>query len=30
MEDQWYSYRDEHFKQIVIEWCQENNINLIE
>jgi hypothetical protein len=30
IEDQWYSYRDEHFKQIAIEWCQENNINFIE
>lgn len=30
IEDQWYSYRDECFKQIAIEWCQENNINFIE
>jgi hypothetical protein len=30
IEDQWYSYRDEHIKQIAIEWCQENNINFIE
>ncbi|WP_045521193.1 UPF0158 family protein [Neobacillus niacini] len=30
MEDQWYSYRDERFKQIAIEWCQENKINFIE
>lgn len=30
IEDQWYSYRDECFKQIAIEWCQENKINFIE
>jgi hypothetical protein len=30
MEEQWYSYRDENFKQIAIEWCQENKINFIE
>ena len=30
MEDQWYSYRDERFKQIAIEWCLENKINFIE
>lgn len=29
MEEQWYSYREECFKQIAIEWCQENNINYI-
>ncbi|WP_332698733.1 UPF0158 family protein [Halalkalibacter lacteus] len=30
IEDQWYSYRDERFKQIAIEWCQDNNVNYIE
>jgi hypothetical protein len=30
IEDQWYSYRDECFKQIAIEWCQNNNVNYIE
>ncbi|MGM0877430.1 MAG: UPF0158 family protein [Bacillota bacterium] len=30
IEDQWYSYRDERFKQIAIEWCQNNNVNYIE
>ncbi|WP_047984089.1 UPF0158 family protein [Ornithinibacillus californiensis] len=30
MEEQWYIYRDESFKQIAIEWCQENKINFIE
>ncbi|WP_066074643.1 UPF0158 family protein [Neobacillus soli] len=29
MEEQWYSYREECFKQIAIEWCQENKINYI-
>jgi hypothetical protein len=30
IEHQWYSYRDERFKQIAIEWCQDNNVNYIE
>lgn len=30
IEDQWYSYRDECFKQIAIKWCQENKISFIE
>jgi hypothetical protein len=30
IEDQWYSYRDERFKQIAIEWCKDNNISYIE
>ncbi|RDW14955.1 UPF0158 family protein [Oceanobacillus chungangensis] len=30
MEGQWYTYRDESFKQIAIEWCQKNKINFIE
>ncbi|MDQ6596443.1 UPF0158 family protein [Bacillus salipaludis] len=30
IEDQWYLYRDECFKQIAIEWCKENKINFIE
>ncbi|WML46713.1 UPF0158 family protein [Neobacillus sp. PS3-34] len=30
IEDQWYSYREECFKQIAIEWCQDNDINYIE
>ncbi|OIK17181.1 hypothetical protein BIV60_00365 [Bacillus sp. MUM 116] len=30
IEDQWYSYRYECFKQIAIEWCKENKINFIE
>jgi len=30
LEDQWYLYRDECYKQIAIEWCQENKIDFIE
>lgn len=30
IEDQWYSYRKERFKQIAIKWCQDNNLNYIE
>ena len=30
IEDQWYSYRDERFKQVAIKWCQNNNVNYIE
>ncbi|MFF2288625.1 UPF0158 family protein [Peribacillus butanolivorans] len=30
IEDQWYSYRDERFKQIAEKWCQDNNVNYIE
>jgi hypothetical protein len=30
IEDQWYSYRDECFKEIAIKWCQDNNVNYIE
>ena len=30
IEHQWYSYRDERFKRIAIEWCQDNNVNYIE
>lgn len=30
LEEQWYSYRDECYKQIAINWCQENKINYIE
>nr|WP_251009450.1 UPF0158 family protein [Bacillus sp. ISL-39] len=30
MEEQWFSYRDECFKQIAIDWCQENKINYTE
>jgi hypothetical protein len=30
MEDQWYSYREERFKEIAKEWCQNNNVNYVE
>lgn len=30
IEEQWYSFRDERFKEIAIEWCQDNNVNYIE
>jgi Uncharacterised protein family (UPF0158) len=30
IEEQWYSFRDERFKRIVIEWCRDNNVNYIE
>jgi Uncharacterised protein family (UPF0158) len=30
IEDQWYLFRDECFRQIAIEWCQQNKINFIE
>jgi hypothetical protein len=30
IEEQWYSFRDERFKEIAIEWCQGNNVNYIE
>ncbi|MHC4121022.1 MAG: UPF0158 family protein [Planctomycetota bacterium] len=26
IEDQWYNYRDNAFKEIAIEWCRENGI----
>lgn len=30
MEEQWCLFRDDCFKQIAIEWCQEHRINFIE
>lgn len=30
VENQWYSFRNEKFKEIAIEWCQDNNLNYIE
>jgi hypothetical protein len=30
VEEQWYSYRKERYKQVAIEWCQDNNIDYIE
>ncbi|MFQ5753453.1 MAG: UPF0158 family protein [bacterium] len=28
--DEWYKYREEAFKEIAIEWCQEHNIPFID
>ncbi|MCF6409680.1 hypothetical protein [Pseudalkalibacillus salsuginis] len=30
IEEQWYSYRDERFKQIAIRWSRDNYINFVE
>lgn len=30
VEDSWYKFREEAFKQIAIEWCEGNNISFIE
>lgn len=30
IEEEWYKFRDEAIKQIVIEWCEDNEINYIE
>lgn len=30
LEEEWYKFRDEAIKQIVIEWCEDNEINYIE
>jgi hypothetical protein len=30
IEKQWYSYRNEWFKEIAIEWCLENKIDYVE
>ncbi|WP_047152805.1 UPF0158 family protein [Aneurinibacillus tyrosinisolvens] len=27
---QWYSYRDQCYKQIAMEWCQDNNVDYVE
>lgn len=29
IEDHWYSYQNERYKQVVIKWCQHNKINYI-
>lgn len=28
IDNEWYSFRDERYKQFTIEWCKENEINL--
>ena len=30
IQDEWFAYRDNEYKQIAIDWCKENNINYIE
>ncbi len=30
LEEDWYKFRDEAIKQIVIKWCKDNEINYIE
>ena len=30
IEENWYSFREDRFKQIAIKWCQENQIDFIE
>lgn len=30
IEEQWYSYRNERFKQIAVRWCRAHDINFIE
>ena len=30
IENQWYTYRDDRFKEIAIKWCKDNNVNYIE
>jgi len=27
--DRWYNYKEEAFKRIAIEWCEDNNIDYI-
>ena len=26
IEDQWYDYKDQRYKDIAVAWCEENNI----
>ena len=26
LEDDWYDYKDQRYREIAIEWCEENNI----
>ncbi|OPX85413.1 MAG: hypothetical protein A4E52_01650 [Pelotomaculum sp. PtaB.Bin013] len=30
IEDSWYKFRDEAFKKLAVEWCEENNIPNVE
>jgi len=28
IEDQWYAYRDKAFKEIAVDWCEENQLEM--
>jgi len=30
IEEQWYSFRNERYKEIAIEWCKDNSVNYTE
>ncbi|MFD1415086.1 UPF0158 family protein [Oceanobacillus jeddahense] len=30
LEEQWYAYRNNEYKQIAINWCEENEIEFVE
>ena len=30
MANEWYKYRDQQYKEIALEWCEENDIEVIE
>lgn len=30
IEKQWYSFRNDRFKEIAIEWCQDNNLSYVD
>ena len=30
MTNDWYKYRDQQYKEIALEWCKENNIEVID
>jgi hypothetical protein len=30
IEEKWYNFKDDVIKKIAVEWCEENNINIVE
>ena len=30
IQDKWFAYRDNEYKQLAIQWCQDNNVEYIE
>ena len=30
IQDEWFAYRNKEYKQIAIEWCQDNNVEYID